>query len=368
MNTERIHHAFSPSTLQMLEVCPNYQSAQSDSPAARAGTLQHAVTESGQDNAELTDEQAERAAEAMAFYQGRLATLAGPVLELSESYLPVDDENTTAGYIDRAAISHDRKTAFLVDYKFGRWAVEKAENNLQGIAYALGVFHAFPTVEEVHVHFFQPAVKGGNSAVFYRSGVASLLLRIKVVVHRAMRARETQDYSAALPTTPGCLFCANISRCPAVAAAVLNTAKKYSPVDVPDEVTPTSLVSPEQASLRLRLAAVMEVWAGAVKRLESSRILRGDAEVPLEYELVSSAKRSVVDPEKFKQVALIYLTDAEFAQCIDIGLTKVEKAISSKQPRGQKKEALEAFDVALKQAGAVKMGQPYAYLKVKGDE
>ena len=67
---ERSHHPYSPSTLPMLEACPSFEGRQSavQHPRTIIGTLSHAAIETGEDNPELTDEDADKVAECIDFY------------------------------------------------------------------------------------------------------------------------------------------------------------------------------------------------------------------------------------------------------------------------------------------------------------
>lgn len=369
MSQERKHHDFSPSQLQALEVCPPYESQHSTSEAATDGTKQHTVAETGIDDGTLSDEQVAAVAEAMAFVarqkqilEEEAARTGGSVLVLSETYLPVDDEITTAGYADEILISADRKRAVLVDHKFGKWGVTEASNNRQSDAYALGLFHAYPTVQSVQVFFFQPAIKAENTTTWTRKDIPELLLRIKTIVARAKAARTAGDFSLARPTTPVCLFCKNLARCPAVAEKVISIARKFSPLAVPADLTPTRVHAPEEAATGMRLAGLVEAWAKAFKSLVTDRVLRGGP-LPDGYELTSRTTREVVDTVRFKEVALMFLTEAEFATTVDVAMTKVEKLISDKAPRGQKSQTIEAFKTATEDAGAIQKRQPFAFLK-----
>jgi hypothetical protein len=85
------------------------------------------------------------------------------IIEIKEAYLPVDDvtfddgsDCTTGGYADHGFVCHRRKYAEWIDWKFGAWPVAPAKDNLQGIAYVLGIFKKFPTVDNVKFTFKQP--------------------------------------------------------------------------------------------------------------------------------------------------------------------------------------------------------------------
>src|SRR3989442_9595306 len=101
--SERPHHLYSPSQLQFLEACPCYRPNNDINERAIAGTLAHAVTESRQDDARLSDEDSTAAAECLDFYDRRKqlmdeAQQRAPasqypklqVIELKEVYLPID--------------------------------------------------------------------------------------------------------------------------------------------------------------------------------------------------------------------------------------------------------------------------------------
>src|SRR6187551_3557979 len=76
-DAERVHHSYSPSSLQSLEACPCYRNKQEVVLHERciAGTKAHNVTETGEDDKELSDEDAVAAAECMDFYARRVELL-----------------------------------------------------------------------------------------------------------------------------------------------------------------------------------------------------------------------------------------------------------------------------------------------------
>lgn len=366
--TERIHHDYSPSQLQALEVCPAYQGRGGSSVAAETGTRLHAVAESGQDDNELSDDAVAMAAAAMDFVAKQRQLLEaenapGEVQEIKEIYVPIDEEHTTAGYIDVALLSRDGKRAKLIDFKFGKIKVAEARENLQGAAYSLGLFHKFSALESVEVFFVQPAIDFITTAIFTREDVSALQLKIKVIVERAKLARQTGDYSTAQATIPTCLYCANLARCPAVAAKIIAVGKKYSPADVPADLDAHALQDPSAAAVGLRLANLVTAWADSFRRMVTDRVLRGDGPVPVGYELTSRSAREIVDNLKFKETALAYLTPEEYETTVEPAMTKVEKLIASKAPRGMKSATIDAFQAETEQSGAIQKKQPYAFLR-----
>jgi hypothetical protein len=360
-NETRPHHPYSPSTLQNVEYCPHYWGKQSEKPHIRtvAGTRAHGVVETGEDDTRLTDDDAVAAAECLDFVEQRrklmqeaadreklayydsvdkarlersmatskdgvqaLNTLTLPldfqVQELQETYLPIDDlkfpdcESTTAGYADRVLISHDTKSIEGFDWKFGFWPVEEPAANLQVIAYSLGLFKMFPRAEVVLFWIKQPHLDVTKSATFYRAQIPELYLRVQTVVARARIARGLSDFSMARPAVPVCNFCAEIGRCEKVCAFACKVGRKFYPLDMPDDITPTMVRDPKQTSLGLRLAAVLKVWCDAFRRQVTERIVRMEAELPPGQKIQVMSKRQIVDMAAFQNVALKYLTKTEY--------------------------------------------------------
>jgi hypothetical protein len=388
----RAHHPYSPSSLQSIEVCPCFRNRQ-DGPAhvrTTAGTKAHGVVESGQDDNELSDEDVVAAASCLDFAESRRKILqaqadeaqkearesgstAPPeffqVRELKEVYLPIDDDvfpdckHTTAGYTDLVLVSHDGSYAEGFDWKFGMWPVEGPENNLQVIAYSLGLFHRLPTLKAVRFWIKQPHLDYVGSAQFTREQTPTLRLRIQVVVARARSARGSGGFSAAVPTVPNCNFCANLGMCDKVCEVACKVGRKFHPVEIPEEINPGMLQSPQQAALGLRLAAVLKVWADAFRRQITDKILRQEMELPPGQKIQTLSKRQIVDMALLRKVALQYLTQAEYDSTLESTFGSLEKIVQDHAPRGQKTALVKEFQAALEDGGAVKKGEPFSFLR-----
>lgn len=393
---ERVHHPFSPSWLQNGEACPPYQSKQNGPVHERttAGTKSHTSTETRADDNELSDKDAYGVAECLDFYDRRKARLQTDydderlkqlkaadfklpppteLIELTETYLPIDDEvfeggviGTTAGYVDRAFISHDRTYAEMFDWKFGMWPVEKADNNLQGIAYSLGLFKMYPSLELIRFWFKQPHLEYTTDASFTRAMIPALELRIKIVVARAREARKqiaAGDWSSAKPMVPVCLFCAHLGTCDKVAGKMLNVAQKFSPLDVPENVTPSLVRAPEASSLLKKIAGVAAAWAKAVNTQLLDQVMRGAVPLPEGYKIITRADREIVDRKLYATVALQYMDSAEYETTLTPSLTAAEEFVSAHAPRGTKTAKILEFKELLEATKAVVKGDPYSFLK-----
>jgi hypothetical protein len=400
MNTvERPHHPYSPSSLQNLEACPCFLNhSNKANERSIAGTLAHKVVESRSDNAKLSDEDAELAAECADFFERRrqimiearereIERLAAAfndhpdsfslevpqIEEFSETYLPIDDckfvdaESTTAGYIDNALIDHTQTYAEVFDYKFGRWPVEHAEDNLQGWSYTLGMLRRRPKLTRVRFFFHQPGIDSLTSAEFTRDQIPAMYLRIQAVVARARVARklmEIGDFSMANPMVPVCNFCANLGRCTKVLDIACKVGSKFYPLEIPANITPTMVLDRHSTSLAMRLSQVLKVWADAFRAQTTDRVLRQACDMPDGFTLESRSEREVINADEYRKVALQYLTEDEYKSCLQAPtFGSIEDLIKEKSPRGQKKAALEQFKQSLEAAGAVKRSDPYCFLK-----
>lgn len=368
---ERQHHPYSPSTLQSREACCHYTPHNTTTEAALAGTAQHDSVEAGAPHAHLTDSQADAVNQCLLFFDGLVAQHPGCTI-YTEAYLPVDDEvivtggkppkvwkGTTAGYVDKALISADRKTGVIVDWKFGLWEVEDADNNLQGISYALGLFHLCPTLEAVTTYFIQPHIDSIDSHTFTRADVPKLLLRVKTVVARAM-----QPVAPPNPNELACLFCGNLNKCNAVAELVIKVSKKYRPLEVPANVTPELIQDQTQAGAILKLAAVMAVWAERAKKWLNEKTIEDEHFCPAGYIRVVSVRRIVQDVRKVIALAKRFVAPEKVDALVEISLTPLEKEIALLAPRGKKESTVAEFQNLLLETEAVKMGNPFAFLRV----
>lgn len=361
-----------------------------------AGTRAHGMVDSGEDDTRLSDDDAVAAAECMDFVDMRRRMLeaeaqealqaakdqAGseegarpdPALftveELSEIYLPVDDrkfpdcDSTTAGYVDKVLINYDCTYAEMFDWKFGMWPVESAKNNLQGIAYVLGLFRMYPRLKKIRFFFKQPLLQSTSDHEFSREDIPALYLRVQAVVARARSA----TWEMANPAVPACNFCDRLGECPKVAAFACQVGRKFHPLAIPEEINPSLVNSPEGVADGLRLAGVLKVWCEAFRRQASDRIIRGDAPLPPGQRIQEMQKRIVADDDKLRAVSLQFLTMEEYSSTLSPTFGDLEKLIKEKAPRGQKENTVKEFQTALFDAGAVKLGEKFSFLRAVAEK
>jgi len=413
----RAHHPYSPSSLQSLEACPLYRSRQNVKEHTRttAGTRAHNAADTETDDNRLSDEDAAAVAECLDYVAGLKDALISEakfkrlemskirceggtlvmfspadyedlVEEINEPYLPIDDlifpdcESTTAGFADKIIFSFDKRKAHVTDYKFGIWPVTHAKANLQGLAYALGVFKQRKTVDEITIHFLQPLLDKITSATIYRKDIPEHYFRICAVVAKARLAREqlaaeiaagrNPTYEAANCYAPVCSFCDHLGKCAKALNVAIQVGKKFYPLDIPDDITPTAVLDPHNTALAMRLSMVVGTWAKAFRTVITDRVIRGDADIPDGFQIVSQSKRELVDMEKYRKHAIKIIGAKGFEETLQTTFGAVEEKISEKAPRGIKKKVVAAFQKETEESGCVVRGLPITFLKAipKKDE
>jgi len=354
--SERKHHPFSPSKLQYLEGSPAYVGRQTDSQASKDGTLQHDASEADVsiDDLTLPDEFAEAVAMCKAYREQLIAKHPGGTV-YKEVYLPIDDRKftwggeewlgTTAGYTDLAVVSANEEEGEVADWKFGQWSVEPTENNLQGMAYLLGVFKKHPKLKRVTVHFVMPHREELDTHTFTSDQFQAMYLRICVVVARAMEVQSQPKPTAACKSLlPTCLWCANIGKCDPVSEFSMRVAKKYHPPILPEVVTPGMIHDPREATKVMEIAQLMEAWAKAVRNQITGRVIEDDAWMPEGYSFQSRTDCDMPDHKKVIEFAKSKgVPQSAIDEATSLAVTPLNKAISDAAPRGAKKTAMAAF-------------------------
>jgi hypothetical protein len=392
----------------MREACPKF--TQRGGPVhemAVIGTLQHDMVESQLDDDRLPDYRAQAVAECIRFGEERAKQYPGCRV-IKEDYLPIDDEllaatemveftitdpdtglecpgyrqevywyrGTTAGYLDFGIISANETEGEIIDYKFGNNAVEEASNNAQGIGYALGLRKKFPKLKKITVIFIMPHLDYVTQHTFTVPDFGMMYLRVVTIVRRAIEAhKRPDDFSMATPNTSSCLFCGLVGKCPKVTEIALKVGKKYRPLQVPDSVTPSLMLDPNDVAKGIKLAAIIAEWADAFKRQATAKTVDHPDFIPDGYILVQTQKRVIKNAKALGELAKKTLsrlapTVEKYAEletsveaCYDVALGKLEKLISTAAPRGTKEAEVDEFGVSALNSGAVELGEPFAFLR-----
>lgn len=242
----RIHHYYSPSSLNYRRTCPAWSPWQSaDTKAADEGASAHAQVEAGR----ATEDRAVQFCQA--FIEARKQELGqlGPVEEHREQRLVVKDRegnDLTYGYADCILVSGH--AAELIDFKFGLLPVPPPAANAQLLAYALGIKDRWPQVAAVRVWVVQPRVNYVEDHTFFFSeaNLEHLRQELEDIITQAKKAdldEATWGVSGrwrhARPNTSACLYCGHLLQCEPVQKhlQVLNQIEDLMPAQTSLQVS-----------------------------------------------------------------------------------------------------------------------------------
>jgi hypothetical protein len=385
---DRGHHPDSPSSLQASAACAHFANRGGTSPAAIAGTRQHAAVESRDLSALVDEAEVDAVNRCIALEDdliGRLGEAGADEVEVEhEIYLAVEPEEEvtdaegrvwkgiTGGSPDTRAVAHwhgaKAQLALILDWKCGKNLVTPTAKNLQGMAYALATLQEKPQVDEVMVVFYHPHIERDErlaeyTAVFTRADMPRMLTTIRAVVKRKHLAQERGWIE--VPPEPHydlCQWCARIGECPAMYQLAVETRAKYARVEVPAEVHPAYLTEPAGMSAVYRLSKLLETWAKAARKRVLDAVLTEDISLP-DMRVVTKADRSVFDLAAVGRIAAEFgVTEEELQSCINLPITKLEEVIKAKAAPRQGAARVREFQGLAEAAGAVGKGTPYSYL------
>lgn len=283
----RGHAEFSPSALKHFMHCPGWRSIPGTSEAADRGTACHEALQNILEHLDdwgawvrrdefytsLDTEQKDLCNKCLGVV-GQLdkpETKEDLILEASYDIKDAEGNEVTHGSADFLYLQPAQRTAILVDWKFGKWAVDHAEHNLQGIAYACGVLQKYENIDWVRVIFLQPGADDpDNPGEFWapdtwiaRHELSRLVLFIKSVVDNA-RA------DAVRRPCGDCKFCNRKLNCPAVlqqksiATDNITALSEFNKEEFEFLKTPFAEWTAEQRGKALDLAKAIGVWTDAV--------------------------------------------------------------------------------------------------------
>jgi hypothetical protein len=357
------HHEFSPSQLMYREACPGWKTEEGEqSVQAAEGTMMHQALETG-DLKGLNEEQSRCVNMVSELFAGMREELEteGPKAEVHQE-LRLGIMGLTFGTADLVLVNGTN--AKIGDAKFGWNAVEDAETNLQGWAYAIGVYEKWPSVECVEVVFAQPRLDTVSRAQFYRkTDLERMRLRVMTVIARA-KDHKPEDLR---PSEFTCLYCGAKATCTALHKKALVISSKFVEL-TPDQqlldiYNPEQLATPELRGKAEILRRILEPWCDKVRKENLRHVLETGEEIP-GFEVKSRAgRRSVTDPQITWELVKDRLTPEEFAGVTEVSVAQLLKAYSDKAPRGAKEKLKQEIEDRLTDAGILQGGDEIRYLQ-----
>jgi hypothetical protein len=267
----------------------------------------------------------------------------------------------TFGTADLVMVKGDR--AIIGDAKFGWNPVEDAEVNLQGWAYAIGVFEKYPEVQMVDVVFAQPRLNSVSRHAFFRSSdLDRLKVRVSTVIARARHQPPELN-----PTEYACLYCGAKATCTALHKKALIISSKFSPLtpdgELIDLYNPDQLATPDLRGKAEILRRVLEPWCEKVRRENVKHALETGEDIP-GFELKSRAgRRSVTDSQMTWELVKDRLSPEEFAAVTEVSVAQLLKAYSGKAQKGSKEKLKQEIEDRLADAGVLQGGADIQYLQ-----
>ena len=369
-HSERSHSRISPSGLGSVAVCPHFinDDARPEHPSTREGTQIHEAIEVR--NIKRLPMELRPIAQIGIDYWDALRRENPAWSEEVEPKVKITAE--MAGHLD--LIRFNATDADQVDYKSGVNEQATAATNIQQKAYAVGLFKRMLTLQRVRVHIVYVRLLEADVETFSRSQLPQLELEVLAVLRRAQSAQngEIQVHN---PDPSVCVYCKLAGVCPAlnkIAQPIADAYAKARPgtLTVPAAYDPAAITQPAVMSKALVVADIMERWAESVRRHAVDLRLTSGQEIP-GYSLIHrEGTKSVVDADlAYSTAAQAGLVHAEIMQSVTMSIPKLMDALRAKTPKGKKKQAAEALEDAMRDAGALMVGQESYHLrKIKNQE
>ncbi len=358
----RIHHAkYPPSKLSHWEICPGWENENNENLSANEGTLLHKACETGI----LTglDEEQQQVVQLCRRY---VSIIEQKTAATKYTELRLDVAGLTWGTGDVILIHGAREcSADIVDYKFGRNAVDDAEFNMQGWCYTVGVFTKFPSVSEIKTHFLLPRRNEITSFTFTREDYDRLVLRIATIIAIRKRYEDYKDENLLKATPANCTWCGRKATCSKLHELALRIAPAYDTTfQLPEEYHASRITDPNQMAMAREVADVMGKWAASVKEHATNMVLQG-VEIPGWKLSTRQGQTNIQDAQAAfvtaKELAP-KLEVEEYLKIVSVSKTALENLVKEHAVRGTKGQVAQLLNSKLIGNGIAVRGDEVRYL------
>lgn len=350
----------SPSKIGNWALCPRFDYDENgDRTAAEEGTMLHDRVQTGILDG-LEQEQKDWVESCRMYLEGLNEKPIEGGHEVAFD-VTLDSGLSIRGRMDWVSGDEALTKATVLDWKFGRNEVDEAEDNLQGISYAVALFHWFPSIDTVSVGFVYPRLQSDSRFTFTRAQAQELETRLLTV------ARERENpFAPPRPHTSLCGLCAHRAQCPAMHGCTALITQPLAPVAASKVQklvsTPVSDLDPREKG---QLRALVDMLMSALEQRKN--------------DLTTEAKNgaAVAGYKMVHRKGNASVTDAFTAEltirqaCPEV----VDEDLRAIQKFGFKdlcdllklKKGMDAADVEDFLGGCITRGQPVSYLqKEKG--
>jgi hypothetical protein len=360
-HADRGHAEFSPSSLKYVQGCAAYHGKDGSSPAAEMGTRIHEALEVRDPSALHNEEELDLYNRCADMEDEYLAEMFVDGISEDHYEVQVDvelDGTSTFGTCDRLTIDEDGSFAVLADYKTGISTIDKPHENMQAIAYTIGVFQRFPKLQKLTFAFYVPQRHSSPlEGDFQRSELSDLIEMLSNVIKEGERVRPMWGGGQCPPSgecnpTQNCRFCRFEDRCPALGGMVLDVAsnlkrKDFTNIDIEAVDDPASIEE------LWNISKIVEAWAKRL-RARAMDMAHEGAEFPSLRLSSMGSPSKVVDNHKFIEIATNMGVDTdELLESATFAVTKTAKIVGSTADKGEKGQKSAEFLDACKDAGAL---------------
>jgi hypothetical protein len=280
------------------------------------------------------------------------------------------------GTLDHLGMDSSQKKGIIVDAKFGAWSVTTAQKNLQGWAYCLLAFHAYPSLRKIKVVFYAARTGLHSEYTFWRYRLPAMEKRIYGIIDRAIKAKEAPTPEDYTPNAINCSFCTRLN-CPARLALLgsLVTVWTGKPIELP-HLDLLALSTPQLAALK-KLSNVFKTFSAAVDS-EAKRRAFDQGDIIEGYEIAEkSGTRLVVGAEQITAASKLLAAEWEklefpgvdwgdyILKNVELSIADLEKEVGKLAPRGKATLAKKIVADALEKACLVNASKIFYLSAIK---
>lgn len=340
------------SSLHRYEACPaSFHLAKlapelPESDDATSGTRIHAALAGSLEFDALTCDEQQTFEMMTEAYDGIVSGLPDPVRYVEQDFELSHPLGTVTGHPDLVEIRGEH--CIVVDWKAGRNDVERAENNIQLLAYCLMVAARHPEPQTFQLAIIQPWVRGGGSSAFLtRSELAGAWHRITRIFERIIAAEEDPQ-----PSLEACRYCPAAPVCPVQRMQLATVSKADLSAQRWEVATPS-----EKLALYDLCSQVQKV-AGVIQSLIKSELTANPGYYGGELFLKPGAtKATITDPAGLYLSLSKYITPEEFLPCVTVAKTKLKPIVKAKTG-GKGKAFDDEFEAMLAPFVSEKQNEP----------
>jgi hypothetical protein len=251
------------------------------------------------------------------------------------------------GHIDRLSIRHDKRTAVVLDLKFGR---KDHSHKHQGFGYAWLVMNAFVGTDDIDsstVHFAWIRAQEVESYTVSRARAEQWFSETVERIDRWDGKFSTGDH---------CAHCPRGTTCPARQQLVRSEVAALTGPGIPDV---TAMDPAQLVDFHRRLAVLEAVLTSAKKNVRAEVEKRGEV-LSIDGHVLHLCEENGprrVDTLKAWPSLKDRLTDEELASCLTVSIGDVEKIVAGKAGRCNGAEAKRRLAAELEAAGAVEQSK-----------